>query len=109
MELLSSFVVPLSDELPVNAHKFARSSTLRVLHEAMFRLLATLILASASKVSAVLSRTRCHCHFTVVSYCYNTPEGKDIFGLKHGGTAHPCIWCLIKKERISSLKTKQGG
>lgn len=43
------------------------------------------------------------CHPTLISYCCDIPEGKDMSGVKHGATTCPCICCLTTQEEILDL------
>lgn len=45
----------------------------------------------------------------MVSHCSDNPEGKGISGVKHEGTAFPCIQCFIRKDNVCNLtkRTRQ--
>lgn len=77
---------------------------MRVRHEAMHKILATLTLTSACVILVILSRARWKCYPTVFSYYCDTSEGKDVSRVKHRDTAFLCIRGLDKKQDIPNLR-----
>lgn len=77
-------MVSLCDD-PVGTNRDTRSSRLSVLFEALLNILGSLSFASACKFPAIVPGTFRKFHFTVASYCCDNLEGKDIYGVKHGG------------------------
>lgn len=69
----------------------------------MHKILASQTLLSACECPVVFSGTHWNCHFTVVFFCRDTPEGKDIAVVKQGSTAVPCLQYFIRKEDTSKL------
>lgn len=77
-----------------------------MLHEAIHITFSSLTSASACAFPVIVSEMHWKCDPTVVSYYCDTPEEKDISGVKHGDTAFSCIRCLITKDDISNLEKK---
>lgn len=64
---------------------------LRILHDAMHRVLNPLSKEVWSGFRAMSCDKEWNSHPITASYCCHFPESKDMSGVKHEGTARPCV------------------
>lgn len=98
-------MAPLCGELSVSARarKDVKSSKLRVLGEAMHKVLAPLTLASSCEFHLNFFGTHRKYHPTAISQCCDTSEEEYMLGVKHGGT-HFHAFVARSGKYISILK-----
>ena len=102
----SPSVVPVQDELFSTSAQNARQVKLEVMHTALRRILDPFAASFWTGFPVEHGGVPWNCFPSIVSYCCDIPEGKDLSSVMHGRTKHPCIRCLIPFEMLGETDSQ---